>query len=486
MWLRLNSAILDTQSLRSMKNIILESLQKGFALTNRSWGIFLVGLFFSLFFYPASFLEHSTITRILTAIGLLLLPISIGFYMSIPIFLVDKQQGKSLRLINILVLTLQSTKRLIIPGILLLLLFIALGILVYVFIVVVLYSGNFNIFSEEVPDSFNKWNIWILLFTGIFAFFSFTPIYFSLEKNGLFNSITKSLEFSLKHLKFIAVLALISWAFYSVNTLLPPISKQFQLLIQTLLGTYEVILLTAIPLVFYQSVAGTKVQSYSKKSILLFLLIIISVLGFAFLSLPKKSMTLSSVEEMLAEKIGFDKQVLTIVKKETGNELKQLKGYNIETDEEIEVNGILSEVSQEDALLVVYVLRPTLSPMGYLAFLSERNFGIAGQNDELAILKTTDEYEILRVKHTNGYNYDIDSQEIIAKLKEWDNRYQLEIIGADFDWFEAEFSTTPDNMIAFAKEVYDFCPDVVEQGTETVEKLAEEMKREQTIYCWWD
>lgn len=469
-----------------MKNIILESLKKGFALTNRNWALFLIGLFFSLFSYSANFLETSPIKGILVAMGLLLLPISIGFYTSIPAFLVDKQQGKPLRLINILVLTLQSTKRLIIPGILLVLLFLVLGIFVYIFMVVVVYDGNWAIFSKEVQGDFEKWNIWMMILLGFFAFFSFTPIYFSLEKNGLFSSIAKSLDFSLKHLNFIAVIILISWIFYSINALLPPISKQLQSLIQTLLGAYEAILLTAIPLVFYQSVAGTKVQSYSKKSILLFLLIIVSVVGFAFLSLPKKSATLSSTEEMLAEKIGFDKQVLTIVKKETGKELKQLKGYDIETDEEIEVNGISSEVSQEDALLVVYVLRTTLSPMGYLAFLSERNFGIGGQNDELGILKTTDEYEILRVKHTNGYNYDIDSQEIITKLKEWDNRYQLEIVGADFDWFEAEFLKTPDNMIAFAEEVYEFCPDVVEQGTETVEKLAEEMKREQTIYCWWD
>lgn len=471
-----------------MKNIIFESLQKGFALTNRSWVLLLIGLFFSLFSILQVFLDNPPITRILVAVGLLLFPISIGFYTSLPAFLVDKQQGKPLRLINILAVTLQSTKRLIIPGILLVLLFLILGIFVYAFMVVVIYDGNWAIFSEEVQGDFDKWNIWMMLSIGLVAFFSFTPIYFSLEKNGLFSSIAKSLDFSLKHLNFIAIIILISWIFYSINTL-PlslPISKQFQSLMQTLLGAYEAILLTAIPLVFYQGVVETKAQSYSKKSILLFLLVIISVIGFIFLSSPKKSVTLSSTEEALAEKIGFDKQVFTIVKKETGKELKQLKGYDIETDEEIEVNGISSKVSQEDALLIVYVLRPTLSPMGYLAFLSERNFGIGGQNDELGILKTTDEYEILRVKHTNGYNYDIDSQEIITKLKEWDNRYQLEIIGADFDWFEAEFLTTPDNMIAFAEEVYEFCPDVVEQGTGTVEKLAEEMKREQTIYCWWD
>jgi hypothetical protein len=41
-------------------------------------------------------------------------------------------------------------------------------------------------------------------------------------------------------------------------------------------------------------------------------------------------------------------------------------------------------------------------------------------------------------------------------------------------------------MLAFAREVYQFCRDVVEQGTETVEKLAAEMKRSNRMYLWWD
>lgn len=219
---------------------------------------------------------------------------------------------------------------------------------------------------------------------------------------------------------------------------------------------------------------------------LLFLLLIVVLIVAVSLFLPKKSTTLSSKEESLAGKINFDKQVLLLIKTETGKELKQLKGYDIETDEDINVSGISFKVPENEAIKLIYSLRSKLTPTGYSAFLTERNFGIDRQEDEVGILKTTDEYEILRVQHTNGYNYDIGPEEIVAKLKEWDNRYSLDIIGADLDWFEARFSKTPNNMTAFAKEVYEFCPDVVDQGTETVEKLAEEMSREKTIYCWWD
>lgn len=222
------------------------------------------------------------------------------------------------------------------------------------------------------------------------------------------------------------------------------------------------------------------------KKPLLFLILIAILIILVSLFFPKKSATLSSGEERLAEKIDFDKQVLVLVKKETGKELKQLNGYDLGTDEKVPVKGISFGIPQDSAIRLIYSMRTKLTPLGYSAFLTERNFGIDRQEDEIGILKTTDEYEILRVRHTNGYNYDIGPENIVAKLKEWDNRYQLEIIGADLDWFEARFSKTPDNMTSFAKEVYDFCPDVVDQGTETVEKLAEEMMREKTIYCWWD
>jgi hypothetical protein len=41
-------------------------------------------------------------------------------------------------------------------------------------------------------------------------------------------------------------------------------------------------------------------------------------------------------------------------------------------------------------------------------------------------------------------------------------------------------------MLAFARDVYAFCPDVVTQGAKTVEKLAAEMDRENVLYLWWD
>jgi len=39
---------------------------------------------------------------------------------------------------------------------------------------------------------------------------------------------------------------------------------------------------------------------------------------------------------------------------------------------------------------------------------------------------------------------------------------------------------------ALARRFYAFCPDVVNQGTETVDALARELRESKQLYCWWD
>ena len=44
----------------------------------------------------------------------------------------------------------------------------------------------------------------------------------------------------------------------------------------------------------------------------------------------------------------------------------------------------------------------------------------------------------------------------------------------------------PADWMALAREVYEFCPDIVDQGTETVERLAYEMRVTNELFLWWD
>jgi len=83
---------------------------------------------------------------------------------------------------------------------------------------------------------------------------------------------------------------------------------------------------------------------------------------------------------------------------------------------------------------------------------------------------------------TNGWDYDISPKMVIKRIEVWDEQYGRVLVGAGFDWFEAKLQRLPTDIMEFENEVYEFCPDVVEQGTGSVKKLANEMKDGKYLY----
>jgi len=124
--------------------------------------------------------------------------------------------------------------------------------------------------------------------------------------------------------------------------------------------------------------------------------------------------------------------------------------------------------------------------LGYSIFVLERNFNIKGQPDVVGVLKTPDKYKVLQQIRTDGTNYNIDNDSLLRIIKWFDEKYALDLVGASGDWCEFIIRKPPTDWLTFAKEVYKVCPDVVDQGTNTVEALADEMKRTKRLYFWWD
>jgi len=192
---------------------------------------------------------------------------------------------------------------------------------------------------------------------------------------------------------------------------------------------------------------------------------------------------LTASDRVLGKAASIPDDVLRRVKAQ-GKNLRRLEGRN-EDDETVPAAGVTIDVDRHYALRAVRSLRSSVGP-NYFVFISEQNFGIAGQLDNVSILKTSDPYEAMRVMGTNADNYEMTRAALIAQLKKWDSAYGLRFRGVGFDWVEAEFTRQPSDMLSFGKQVYKFCPDVVDQGAGTIEKLAAEMARTNTLYLWWD
>ncbi len=99
---------------------------------------------------------------------------------------------------------------------------------------------------------------------------------------------------------------------------------------------------------------------------------------------------------------------------------------------------------------------------------------------------TSDPYKLMELAETNGLNYDIETSHIIEKYKKWDAEFGITPIAIGFDFCECQIKNKNIDYKKLAEEVYEFCPDVVEQGVETVEALEEDMRKTGTIYLWWD
>lgn len=75
-----------------------------------------------------------------------------------------------------------------------------------------------------------------------------------------------------------------------------------------------------------------------------------------------------------------------------------------------------------------------------------------------------DKYQELRTHETEAGNYDLDTEDIINKLKEWDQKYGIDLSEVTFDTVTVYFKNLPDDLTSLAQEIYEFCPDTIDQG----------------------
>jgi hypothetical protein len=181
--------------------------------------------------------------------------------------------------------------------------------------------------------------------------------------------------------------------------------------------------------------------------------------------------TLTAEEAKLVSGFGMEAKIATQLKQE---------GTTIER---FDADGIVIAAlpGTGDAALAQVRLRLHGTP--FRAYLDERHYGYGP--DRIAIVRT-DDLGYLAIVRTAGVNHDVSHDQVVARYKAWDAKYGLVLVGAGQDWLEATFRTPPNDWLAFAKEVAAFCPDVVEQGTGSVEALAKEMSESDSVYLWWD
>lgn len=87
-----------------------------------------------------------------------------------------------------------------------------------------------------------------------------------------------------------------------------------------------------------------------------------------------------------------------------------------------------------------------------------------------------DPFAAVRAAGTSTPNFEMDNAAIIARPTQWRSLCSFEVTGAEGDMVDIMFKTLPKDVDAFIRDMYDFCPDLVDQGTGCVHEMIEVME----------
>jgi hypothetical protein len=206
----------------------------------------------------------------------------------------------------------------------------------------------------------------------------------------------------------------------------------------------------------------------------------------------KQPVTLTPEHQALADAIGFDPEVLDALAqyKRHPLELRRLTVQRVGPDHHLHPElapGFCFDTNRGRAEALMQTLREKFEKKGYLFFLTA--CGVPDPPATVAVIRGTDQYDILRLVGTEDVNGGQSTDDIIAHLRGWEARYPFRITGAGLDWVESRFRKNPPDMLAFAQEVIAFAPDSFSQVPEyddDLETFAAAMRRARSFHLWWD
>lgn len=180
---------------------------------------------------------------------------------------------------------------------------------------------------------------------------------------------------------------------------------------------------------------------------------------------------------------GFDDVDVSVIQGVYGGKLEYLKYTDVVDIDFMKYKILYMKISKEKRPNTLKSLKEKLNNQCYV-FYSKISYDATPEI--ICFLRSNDKYDVLRSLGTNGINYDIDTDQLVKRLTSWDNNYGIEIEGADSDWVDIKFINLPTDLKKIAEEIYDFCPDSVDQGVGSIEELENYLKENNEVFLWWD
>lgn len=122
---------------------------------------------------------------------------------------------------------------------------------------------------------------------------------------------------------------------------------------------------------------------------------------------------------------------------------------------------------------------------GLYLFRYERSFGLDGDKDQIALLRTADRNVVIKRVGTVGPHQTPTSKKIAAWLDVLAKEEPFELWEIGADYVAGRFLRTPKDPVALAQRCAQFAPDLVAGRASTLELLAHEIAANRTLYLIW-
>jgi len=144
-------------------------------------------------------------------------------------------------------------------------------------------------------------------------------------------------------------------------------------------------------------------------------------------------------------------------------------------------------VPESEAQHILEGIRAEIGP-GLIAFIGcTRSLAEPpDEGSEVVVAHGSSLFDILRTAQSDAVNYDMDTEDIIRKLDEYHSKYGIDVFHAETDTIEFRFAALPKDLAGFCGDLYEFCPDIVDQGVGSVDELEKEIAKTGVVYLWWD
>ncbi|WP_194097736.1 DUF4253 domain-containing protein [Marivivens aquimaris] len=107
----------------------------------------------------------------------------------------------------------------------------------------------------------------------------------------------------------------------------------------------------------------------------------------------------------------------------------------------------------------------------------------------IGLIPTSDPTEVPAHFDAGGWNEFPVSEVHVALMRRWRDRYGARLIGHQFDTLVFHVQrppTTAEDALKLAEEHYAYCPDRVDQGSDSLDALACWLLKNPSWYFWWD